>query len=266
MNNHSKFRRPQWKLAPAGFTVVELLLVITIIAILSSLSLAVIRSAQDDAKHAATETRITQIRAILQQRMEDYEVRKLPIRLTSYSRNRSILQALKNLILIDVVSVEMPRETEHVNRFPSDELQQSINNLVDRGDFTQSSADSLIMELQNPRYLPALARRFSQGTNSEALRAHYLFRVLETTDFDGVPGTESLGNSAFADTDGDGLMEVVDSWGNPMTFDIIFFDDNGEETDIPTVFEQPGNQQGGIVVPPTVSELTFELGSEHDHE
>ncbi|MCH2179544.1 MAG: type II secretion system GspH family protein, partial [Mariniblastus sp.] len=48
-----------------GFTLVELLMVIAIITILATLSLAVLRSSQEEARTSATEARITQIQNML---------------------------------------------------------------------------------------------------------------------------------------------------------------------------------------------------------
>ena len=65
-----------------GFTLVELLFVIAIIAVLGALSAGILSKARKDAQISATESRITQIEAIMQTVMEDFEVRRIPVRLT----------------------------------------------------------------------------------------------------------------------------------------------------------------------------------------
>ncbi len=215
-----------------GFTLVELLFVIAIIAILSTLSLMVLRGAQDEARHGATESRVAQIRALLQQRLEDYEVRKLPVRLDTYTTNRNDLRELKQLILVDIISCEMPREAIHVQAFPSSQLQAAIMAIEARtppgDDFTTGEGAALIAELQQPRMMPALARRFVRPSDPipnpptpANLNSEYLYGVLALTDFDGSPGIEALGNAAIADTDGDGYLEVIDAFGSPIEFDIL---------------------------------------------
>ena len=94
----------------SGFTLVELLLVISIIAVLSSLALFVVRGAREDAQHAATRMRSTQAGAAVQQRMEDYEFRRIPVRLGDYvaGSNRVVLNLVRNRIIADMVHVEMP--------------------------------------------------------------------------------------------------------------------------------------------------------------
>ncbi len=73
-----RMKRPKRGLVWRGFTLVELLLVISIIAILSTLSLAMIRTAQVEARTSAAEARIAQIQTILSIYVEDMEFRKLP--------------------------------------------------------------------------------------------------------------------------------------------------------------------------------------------
>ena len=61
-----------------GFTLVELLLAMSIIAVLASLALVVIGDAQQDARVGATQARISQLHTLMLERFENYEVRRLP--------------------------------------------------------------------------------------------------------------------------------------------------------------------------------------------
>ena len=109
----------------SGFTLVELLLVIAIISVLSVMSLGVLRSAQDNARSAATQSRITQIESLLAIELEDFEVRRLPIsnrELAAFVRANPAqnadgdsikvfaqLRALRRQILMDLINSEFPR-------------------------------------------------------------------------------------------------------------------------------------------------------------
>ncbi len=45
--------------------------------------------------------------------------------------------------------------------------------------------------------------------------------ILTTTQINGIQASTALGDSAFDDTDGDGFLEVVDSWGEPIAFQFL---------------------------------------------
>ena len=116
----------------AAFTLVELLLVIAIIGVLASLALAVVAGAQDEARRSATVARLGQIRAMMLDRIEDYEFRRIPVRLKDFkvgqNGDRDELQRVTNRIIADMINVEMPREivgegsNQTVGQFPSAKL------------------------------------------------------------------------------------------------------------------------------------------------
>ena len=106
-----------------GFTIVELLLVIVVITILASLGVGLMAQVHEDASVAATRSRITFIRSILETKLEDYEVRRSPVPLSviGYMINdqRNSLtdkeetflvhaKTLKRMIVADLIRAEMP--------------------------------------------------------------------------------------------------------------------------------------------------------------
>ena len=120
---HSAFRVPHSK---SAFTLVELLIVIAIIGVLTAMSLSLLGAASNDAKVSATQARMSQITAILQLQMEDYEVRRLPVSnriLRNYVAANPImidgkpdpmnarlqLQYLRRQMLMALIDSELPR-------------------------------------------------------------------------------------------------------------------------------------------------------------
>ena len=120
---HSAFRVPHSK---SAFTLVELLIVIAIIGVLTAMSLSLLGAASNDAKVSATQARMSQITAILQLQMEDYEVRRLPVSnriLRNYVAANPImidgkpdpmnarlqLQYLRRQVLMALIDSELPR-------------------------------------------------------------------------------------------------------------------------------------------------------------
>ena len=101
----------------------ELLLVITIIAIIASLGVGVMAQAQDDARAAATRSRISLIQEILEIELENYEVRRSPISIVDTialvrmsgltdgaSGNRDLMHVknLKRMLMADLIRAEIP--------------------------------------------------------------------------------------------------------------------------------------------------------------
>lgn len=109
---------------PRAFSLVELLIVIAIISVLAAMSVSMLAGASNDAKKSATQARLSQITAMLQLQMEDYEVRRLPIPnriLAEYVAANPImdgsgpmnarlqLKYLRRQLLMALIDSEMPR-------------------------------------------------------------------------------------------------------------------------------------------------------------
>ena len=178
----------------SGFTLVELLLVISILAVLASLSLVVIAGAQTDARRSATQSRISLVQSMLQQRVDDFQVRRIPLKLFEFESFdpatnqfetiiRSDARELRNRILLEYIKTEMPRSVLDVARdinndrsFPSQGTR--VENSPSLFEFFENAIDSeqLIHEEDNsptdPRnILTELAVRFPSFA-SRFLRAN----------------------------------------------------------------------------------------------
>ena len=112
--SHASRRRIRY-----GLTLAELLIVIAIILVMGTLVLAVMRSAQEDAREAATNSRIEMIETLLQTVIEDYEVRRLPISNAELAAHVGAnplgvvpagvqIKNLRRRILADILRVEFP--------------------------------------------------------------------------------------------------------------------------------------------------------------
>ena len=244
-----------------GFTLVELLLVIAIIAVLSSMAVGVIAGAQNDARVAATRSRVQVIEKLMQAELEDFEVRRSPLPFRFISSENTIApfsivelavgeglpprmpaawnpaavnrglhaRNMKRLLVLDLIRSEYPDFTSGtplgLGTFPSIQFQQYLTDPPSSGGLGMTA-----IEL-NTNVLPFFARyqtanvlRWTgwggalNGPN-DANSAEVLYRILSELEVDGVSGMDVLGGSrATADTDGDGFLEVVDAWGDPIAF------------------------------------------------
>ena len=240
-----------------GFTLVELLLVVAIIAVLSTMAVGVLGSAQNDARVAATRSRINIIQKILEIELEDYEVRRSPVpfrvlgnmlktaidngRLNENDANGNPisfvhLKNLKRMVEADFVRLEMPNgrsdspvfdgsqmanELVSMGRFPSEEFG---GYLVDELGFTDADVVALRGFARDKvnRWIgwggisgdPAVRDDEERFIDSSEL----LYAILSSIEYDGNRAVDSLGDSAVGDNDGDGILEIVDGWGEPISF------------------------------------------------
>ena len=249
----TKLKRSPWQSrnSNSGFTLVELLLVIAIIAVLSAMSLGVLRNAQDDARAGATQARIAQVESLLAILLEDYEVRRLPISnrdLAAYvaanpaqgagGNIQTFLQVrlLRRQILMDIISSEIPRAFFNANgelalnpdlgKFPSNQppVVNGATNSIGfeewlRTNYPMAPGGALPLELADE-----LANRVPAGVKSLErlidpdmdLPGEYLYAVLQRMDVDGTPAVETIGNAAIGNTDDDRFPELIDAWDEPL--------------------------------------------------
>jgi prepilin-type N-terminal cleavage/methylation domain-containing protein len=236
--------KPEKRIIPSdvgrcGFTLVELLLVIAIVTVLSTMALGVMRQAQTDAKISATEARLTQVNAIMEVVMEDYSVRRMPIDLNASLNppvTRRMLREARYQVLSELLDSELPRPLYNpssesyvpnsnrvIGPFFSGPGYVGAGNPIVNSDPIGFYRDDSFLGNSNAPY-SAIMQRWQllaqQNPNDLNLPGEYLYQFLYSYDFDGAPAVEALGAQAIADTDGDQLMEVVDAFGEPLLYEI----------------------------------------------
>ncbi|MDB5342514.1 MAG: hypothetical protein JWP89_891 [Schlesneria sp.] len=213
--------RPQFD--RRGFTLVEVLVVIGLIAFLLSITIGTLRNAIGIARQRQTEATILKIHGLLQQRVEAFDraTDKLNLNapkqklVTDFNQNYGAsyyLDYTNDSRLIDALT----RKQLFQSRFPQTFAERNI------------SASSTL-----PPASPHNAK-----TQSSAL----LYWILTSSEIFGVSPVDDSEFSAteVQDTDGDGLKEFVDGWGRPLRF-----------YRWPTMLFRPGNGtiQSGALVP-----------------
>ncbi len=220
MTHHNAFPKTHRQ----GFTLVELLLVISIIAILSTLGLSVLAGAEQDALENRTKAGIERVRQSLDQKLEENLYRILPIR-PNYGTDPVDLKDIRQRAMAELMRVEFPTEIEHAN--PA---------LFPRNDTGMVAG---IMDFTDPSVFPKpqMLCRFDAvltGASTDNQGAECLYAIMSLHyDEQGNTLVSLLRKREIADTDSDGYLEVVDAFGDPLNFQFVDADGNDLDPENP---------------------------------
>jgi len=244
-----------------GFTLVELLVVISIIAIITSALAFAVAGAQERARVYRTESQLRRIEAIIQRELlETLEaplaVRTPPMGNVLYglgahvdtingptSSNNNFMSQGEGAFLRARRFKNEAKRVALMSRFPyRAELVEYVEPESLARPYIQASgvpfvgyrANSGVRGVQRFHGMPTnlvAVRGATQvqtagnsvelgNSNKETDSSELLYAVLGRIWVDGEPATSLLRQSEIADTDNDGLKEVVDAWGDPIYFRI----------------------------------------------
>ena len=186
-----------------AFTLVELLVVCTVIAMLVALTFFAVHKASVSAKIAKTRATIQKIEAAFQPIFEAYE------ELFTVFKNRYPALSDEERVIIavhfvrDLMRMEMPQnwaEVCNTNGEPLGPLEITLN-----GD-TYSVGESPLLHYYWQTY---------HHSEKPPSRSALLFLIIQNLNPEAL---EAFHGSEVADTDGDGLLEFIDAWGRPIHF------------------------------------------------
>lgn len=203
-----RIRRP-------GFTLIELLLVISIIAVLSALGLSVMGSAERDALETRTQAGIERISNVLNRKLEDFRYRILPVRMPPGTDPVDV-RTLHTQAMAELLRVEFPFllvQVAPTSNFPQND---------------SSPLNTLTPPLLPPNITARYWQRVNPDTpNTSNQNAELLYAIL-SLNFDefGQPLSAVLREREIGDTDGDGVLEVLDAFGDPLEYRIGDTDGN----------------------------------------
>ena len=186
-----------------AFTLVEMLVVVSVIAILAALTLFAVNKVSVSSKIAKTRTTVQKIDVAMQQIFETYEDKFL---------------VFKNKVANDDTTKNLDKETQLriVLHYLRDTMRMEMPQC-----WAEVSADPAAIKLNGKNY-DALDKspllKYYQNTKPAGTtpsRSALLFLIIQNLNPEAL---EAFHGSEIADTDGDGLLEFVDAWGRPIQF------------------------------------------------
>lgn len=185
-----------------GFTLVELLIVISIIGIIAGLSMAALLGAAEEGRVVRAESQIQKIDQLISEKYNSYRFRQLPIRIPAGTLPPVAARARLNAMR-ELMRMEMPDRFSDINDGPAPF--HATNNPF--------PITAPALHRSYVRKLPPVA---SQNASYQQAECLYLI-IAEMRDGD-ASALSFFMNSEIGDVDGDGMNEILDPWGEPIMF------------------------------------------------
>lgn len=188
-------RRPQS--ARSGFTLIEILMVIGLIALLAGVLIVAVGGVVGSAKEAATKATIRKVDSLLTKRMEAF--------------NRAIIDQ-------DKVSSGSGKTPTYVQAAQLESFYRqapSVAKVLARKRVFRQYFPQRFSEVPAGSLTYDTSKHVSETESAEML--YYFLTTLPGYGID-APDGDNFTNNEIADTDSDGLKEIVDGWGQPLRY------------------------------------------------
>jgi len=200
----------------AAFTLVELLVTVTIIGMLASMLLFGLLKVQSQTQAARTKTTIGKIDALMRPRWDGFMTRRLPMNTIGMSPKDAA--ELRLVALRQIQRMELPDHWAEVTTAPA-ELKK-INGSNTGVTLNRTAMSEAFLRYYNtvgvnkPGANPPNDPNGKPSTQYQA--AECLYMILTVGALDDRNGRELFLDSEIGDVDGDGAPEFVDGWGMPI--------------------------------------------------
>jgi prepilin-type N-terminal cleavage/methylation domain-containing protein len=191
-----------------GFTLVELLITISIIGMMASMILFAAYSAQETAKVAKTKALIAKLDSIVKSRWDAYRTRRVPVTFTSATAP-PVASAIRLTALRDLMRMEMPDRWNDIADGPATLPLGATP--INRPAVSQGYLRKYNAIMMGPS--PPSQAVLGQFAGAECLYMIVMQAVAEEGD-----AREVFKPDDVADTDGDGFPEFIDAWKQPIKF------------------------------------------------
>lgn len=195
-----------------GFTLVELMVAIFIVTILASFILLALNDVRERARERRAETQVRRIHELLMQRLDEYRTRSVPVNTVGNANTRAIAEQ-RLLVLRDLMRMEIPDRKTDVTDPPVNAAYSGLNG---RPPALQRAYQRRAMRSTTATSIADL--RTENDWTSQHQGSECLYMVLSAIQEGDSNGIEFFKQSEIGDTDGDGMLEILDPWGKPIEF------------------------------------------------
>jgi prepilin-type N-terminal cleavage/methylation domain-containing protein len=185
-----------------GFTLIEILVVISIIVLLVSMIAFALSGSYQHARIARTKGTIRQINEVIMTRWDQYETRRVPIDTANLPAGQAATRRLS--AMREIMRMEFPDRWSDVTTEPE---------LVRR----TAPSVSYLRRYQNSRNRDG-EQSSGHDEKNQHQNAECLYMILTTPMGGEESARDQFGPGMVADTDDDGFPEIIDGWGNPIRF------------------------------------------------
>jgi prepilin-type N-terminal cleavage/methylation domain-containing protein len=180
-----------------GLTLIELLITMTIIALLAGIILAALQGARESARRAKTKATIAKLHALIMQKYESYMTRRVPLTVNTGTMAPNAAAQTRLAALRDLMRMEMPERWEDISDPPY---------AFSWGSVPEPSVHKAYQQRYQPGSQPA--------PNAKFALAKCLYLTLTTGNAE---AREQFGQDEIM-VDSDGFAMFKDGWGNPISW------------------------------------------------
>ncbi len=214
-----------------AFTLVELLVVISIIAMIASMALFTLYGVREDARERRARSQVMRINELLMQQWESYRTRAVPVRTVTSGMNPQAASWWRLRALRELMRMELPdRRTDLLTPASDDpSLNPAGQTVFLRSSptlwraYVRRARQQIIGKYKNDPTFPTFP------ANQDAWKdpswwtplheqAECLYLILASMRDGDTTGLDSLTEDEIGDVDNDGMPEVLDPWGVPIYF------------------------------------------------
>ncbi len=192
-----------------GFTLVELLVTMAIMAILASALAYVMAGAQEAAQIAKTKSLIARLHALVMQKYESYRYRRLPVAIPAGLTPRQAAQFRCDVIR-QLMRLEIPERWTDIIDLPV-----TLTYGTAMVKMTRPACNQAYLAFFNSINVPSNTVFQNNPTSNQGAKCLYL---LVTLGLDEPDVLENFSEGDIGDFDKTGCKVFLDAWGRPIEF------------------------------------------------